>query len=311
MKRHIFIVSFAVALFSFSSCNLERYPLTDLSEETFWDDEDNASLALTSLYRGNITNGLEYTVSDFWSYHGMLFMEHLTDNAFDRRGESNLFFGISSGRLESDNSFVTNYWSSAYERIGLCNRFLEGIQNLADSDEKTRMIAEARFLRATQYHYLASYFKDVPLVTSVLTGEEANNVTKETQENILAWCVDEFREAAADLPRFSEISSSETGRACKQTALAFLGRTCMLQQDWASGASAYKEIIDLGDNSIHTSYSELFWSSTGTTNNENIFYIQYLENYFGCGMPQQGLSAKDGGWSLSNPAAGLFEAYEF
>ena len=80
----------------------------------------------------------------------------------------------------NNNSFIKNYWSSAYKRIGLCNRFLEGIANAPESEQKTRMIAEARFLRATQYHYLASYFKDVPLVTKTLTGEEANIVEKET-----------------------------------------------------------------------------------------------------------------------------------
>lgn len=207
-----------LASLSFSSCDLERLPLTDLSEENFWNDEKNAELALT---------------------------------------------------------------------------------------------AEARFLRATQYHYLASYFKDVPLVTTVLSGEEANTVKRSTQSEILAWCATEFKEAAADLPRFKDLASSETGRACKQAALAFLGRTCMLQKDWASGAAAYKEIIDYGDNDIHTSYPELFWPGTGVGNKENIFYIAYLENYFGCGMPQQVLPAKDGGWSLSNPSAGLFESYEF
>ena len=180
-----------------------------------------------------------------------------------------------------------------------------------ESDQNKRMIAEARFLRATQYHYLASYFKDVPLVTTVLSGEEANTVKRSTQSEILAWCATEFKEAAADLPRFKDLASSETGRACKQAALAFLGRTCMLQKDWASGAAAYKEIIDYGDNDIHTSYPELFWPGTGVGNKENIFYIAYLENYFGCGMPQQVLPAKDGGWSLSNPSAGLFESYEF
>lgn len=296
---------------AFTSCDLERYPLSSLSEETFWNDEKNAELALTALYRGNITNGLEYGVSDFWSYHGLLFMEHLTDNAYDRRGENHPFFQLSSGRLLNDNEFLEYYWTSAYSRIGKCNRFLEGIQTSADSEKKKRMIAEARFLRATQYHYLASYFKDVPLVTTPLNGEEANNVKKETQANILAWCVQEFREAANDLPRFSEITSSETGRVCKQAALAFLGRTCMLQQDWDAAADVYKEIIDYGDNDIHASYPELFWPGTGVGNKENIYYISYLENYFGCGMPQQGLSAKDGGWSLSNPSAGLFESYEF
>ena len=88
--------------------------------------------------------------------------------------------------------------------------------------------------------------------------EEANIVEKETQANILSWCVTEFKESAADLPRFKDIPNSETGRACKQAALAFWGRTCMLMQDWAGGAAAYKEIIDYGDNSIHPVYRELF-----------------------------------------------------
>ena len=104
MKRLKYI-AFTVLLASFSlqSCDLERYPLTDLSEDNFWTDDKNAELALTSLYRGSITNGLEYSVSDFWSYHGMLFMEHLTDNAYDRRGENNPFFNISSGKLLNNN----------------------------------------------------------------------------------------------------------------------------------------------------------------------------------------------------------------
>ncbi|WP_418987516.1 RagB/SusD family nutrient uptake outer membrane protein [Bacteroides heparinolyticus] len=312
MKRFIYIVlTVFSASFSFQACDLERYPLTDLSEDKFWNDDKNAELALTSLYRGSITNGVEFNVSDFWSYHGLLFMEHLTDNAYDRRGENNPFFSISSGKLLNNNAFIKNYWSSAYKRIGLCNRFLEGIATAPDSERKTRMIAEARFLRATQYHYLASYFKDVPLVTKTLSGEEANTVTKETQANILSWCITEFKEAAANLPRFKDIPNSQTGRACKQAALAFLGRTCMLKQNWAEGTAAYKEIISYGDNSIHPTYKELFMPETGVGNQENIFYISYLENYFGCGVPQHILPAKDGGWSLSNPSAGLFESYEF
>ena len=293
------------------SCDLERTPLTSLSSDNFWDNPKNATLALTAIYRGQISNGLEYNVSDFWSYQGLQFMDHMTDNAFDRRGENSPLFIFSSGKLQNNNGQLANYWSSAYKRIGRCNRFLDGLVNRADGAEKTRLVAEVRFIRATQYHYLASYFKDVPLVTEPLTGEESNNVTRETQANILKWCADEFMAAAADLPRFSAISGSETGRACKQAALAFAGRTYMLLHDWAAGAAAYKQIIDLGDNAIHPVYSELFLAGSGSSNRENIFYIEYLENFFGWGHPQQCLSAKDGGWSLSNPAAGLFEEYEF
>ena len=293
------------------SCDLERTPLTSLSSDNFWDNPTNATLALTGIYRNTITNGLEYNVTDFWSYQGLQFMDHMTDNAFDRRGENSPLFIFSSGKLQNNNAQLANYWTSAYKRIGRCNRFLEGVPNMEDGPTKTRLIAEVRFLRATQYHYLASYFKDVPLVTTPLTGEESNNVVKESQANILKWCATEFREAAADRPRFSQITGAETGRACRQAALAFAGRTYMLMHDWTNGAAVYKEIIDLGDNSIHTSYPDLFLAGTGSSNKENIFYIEYLENYFGWGHPQQCLSAKDGGWSLSNPAAGLFEEYEF
>ena len=88
-----------------------------------------------------------------------------------------------SGKLLNNNSFIKNYWSSAYKRIGLCNRFLEGIANAPESEQKPEWLPKPAFLRATQYHYLASYFKDVPLVTKTLTGEEANTVEKETQAN--------------------------------------------------------------------------------------------------------------------------------
>ena len=54
MKRLKYI-AFTVLLASFSlqSCDLERYPLTDLSEDNFWTDDKNAELALTSLYRAS------------------------------------------------------------------------------------------------------------------------------------------------------------------------------------------------------------------------------------------------------------------
>ena len=85
----------------------------------------------------------------------------------------------------------------------------------------------------------------------------------------------------------------------------------MLQKDWAGGAAAYKEIIDYVTMISMPKYSELFWPEPAWETRENIYYIAYLENFFGAGFPQQILSAKDGGGSLSNPSAGLFEAYEF
>ena len=47
MKSLKYIVALALAAGLFQACDLERYPLTDLSEETFWNSESNAKLIQT------------------------------------------------------------------------------------------------------------------------------------------------------------------------------------------------------------------------------------------------------------------------
>lgn len=53
-----------VALATLASCELDRYPLTNFSEDTFFDKEENTKLALIGLYRGGITYGVDYGASD-------------------------------------------------------------------------------------------------------------------------------------------------------------------------------------------------------------------------------------------------------
>ena len=57
-----------VALATLASCELDRYPLTNFSEDTFFDKEENTKLALIGLYRGGITYGVDYGASDWWAY---------------------------------------------------------------------------------------------------------------------------------------------------------------------------------------------------------------------------------------------------
>lgn len=93
---------------------------------------------------------------------------------------------MTDGTLMPNNAFIKNYWSNSYSKITRCNYFLEGIDNLNSAPEiVARFKAEARFLRATQYFYLSQFFGDVPLVTKVLTRDEANIVEKTSQRDIL------------------------------------------------------------------------------------------------------------------------------
>ena len=102
MKNRIYyLIGLLFLVVTFNSCDLDKEPLDQFSEDTFFDSPSNTDLALTSLYRGNITNGLEFSPSDWWSYQGLIMMEHISDNAFDRRGVTNPLFRISTGTLDA------------------------------------------------------------------------------------------------------------------------------------------------------------------------------------------------------------------
>lgn len=303
--------SVLAALILLGSCSLERNPLDEFAENEFWTNEDNALLAMTGIYKAKIGWGVEYSPTDWWSYGGLVLLELASDNGYDRRGASSNFHKMTDGTLLPNNTFVKNYWENSYTKIARSNRFLEGIEQLpASQDVINRFKAEARFLRATQYFYLSQYFQDVPLVLKTVDKEEANTVKKNSKEGIITFLVKEFTEAAKDLPRFKDLKNTETGRACKQASLAFLGRTLLADRKYGDAAKVYEEIISFGDNIIDPDYASIFLPANENST-ENIFSMQYLQDLAGNGMPQHAYPVKDGGWCLINSTASLFEAYRF
>ena len=88
---------------------LDRAPLDQFSSQTFWETEQNTMLALTGVYRGNIQMSVnptsaEFSATDWWSYHGLLYLEFATDNAYDRRGDNSGFNTLTNGTLTATKS---------------------------------------------------------------------------------------------------------------------------------------------------------------------------------------------------------------
>ena len=304
------VVVIAIVL-SVTSCSLDRYPLTSFSEETFLENEENAKLALVGLYRGGITYGVDYNVSDWWSYSAVIVLDGVSDFGYDKRQFNNDLGKLTSGQLTETNGWVKNLYQKPYKRIGACARFIEGLDKLdSASPEIERMKVEARFIRATQYFYLASYYHDVPLVTKVLTLDEANSVEKATRAEVLHYVASELTEVSTILPRFKDLLDSDRGRATAQAALVFLARTHLLSENFEAASAVCKQIIDWGDNALHSNYQKLFYPESAGSS-ELIFAIQGIDDLAGSGLPQHAYPIKDGGWCLVNANNHLFEAYDF
>jgi hypothetical protein len=302
----------------FSSCRkeLDKTPLDQFSNETFWTSESNVLLALTGVYRGNIQmsvnpTGAEFSATDWWSYHGLLYMEFATDNAYDRRGDNSGFNSLTNGALTSANSYISNYWNLSYARIARCNYFLENISKAPiDQAKIDRMVAETRFIRACQYFYLSQFFGNAPLVTKVLTLKEANVVTKATRQQLMDYAEAELKESAAALPRFAQLTGSERGRASAQAALSFLGRLYLGEQKFSEAANTYKQIIDNNENAIDPNFESLF-NGTNESSSEIIFATQYQQDLAPNAMQQHNYPAALGGYMLDCPLGSLVESFEF
>lgn len=312
MNKFINIVGIgAISLCMLGSCSMDRHPLTSFSEETFYNDEANLELALVGLYRGGITMGVDYNVSDWWAYSATILLDGASDIGYDRRGFTNDIGKLTAGTITETNLWVQNLYQKPYRRISACCRFIDGLSAIENKTaEMERMEAEARFIRAVQYFYLASYYHDVPLVTRTLSLEESNTVSKSSRAEVLQYAADELKAVAQILPRHKDLPGTELGRATAQAALGYLARTYLVMEDFKSAANACEQIISYGDNALDPNYQTLFYPS-GETSSEHIFATQYVDDLAGHGLPQHAYPIKDGGWCLVNISNHLFEAYDF
>lgn len=309
----VLCIFFASSLIMSCKKQLDTTPLDRFANDTFWSSETNARLAITGLYKGEIqmTSQAEFSPSDWWSYHGLLYLEFASDNAYDRRGDNSAFNKLSDGTLTNNIGILSDYWTLSYKRIARANFFLENVDKTPISPELlARFKAEARFIRACQYFYLSQYWGDAPLVTKTLTPDEANHVIKNKKQELVAFVERELQEAANDLPSYGKLPAAERGRATKQAAYAFLGRLQLAEKSYAVAIKTYENIINANENSIDPNYTSLF-DGSNESSKEIIFATQYLIDLAGNGMFQHNFPAIAGGWHLHCPLGSLVESYTF
>ena len=177
---------------------------------------------------------------------------------------------------------LDNVWGDMYEGIRAVNLFLAESAGQDFPDERFNenygeIMAqfamypyEARFLRAFFYFELIKRYRNVPLITRVLTVEEAKSVTQSSFQDVVSFIVKECDEVAAALPvdygNFS--SAKETGRATRGAALALKSRVLLYAASplhnsannsnlWVESAKASKAIIDAGWYSLEANYSNI------------------------------------------------------
>jgi hypothetical protein len=267
---------------------LSSNPSDQYTEDNFWQTQEQAQAALTSVYatlRGTPENLIFYS-------------PQLTPNAvrFDNPGG---WRAIARGLAQTTNPLFQSTWSDSYEGIGRANTLLGNVDQVnADEAAIEQMKAEAKFLRAYYYSILVNKFGGVPLITSPPNVEEQEEAPRNSESEVVSQILKDLNDAASVLP-----VENDPGRATKGAALALEARVLLYQSRWEEAAAAAKRVMEMDEYALFPNYRELFMLEN-EGNSEVIWDIQYKTPEFNHGF--------DNAVTLHSnvaPTKGLVDAY--
>jgi len=333
MKK-IFASIIAISLFAACSKEfLERSPVDEQTETSFYQTPDQALQALVAVYN-------QLNIGDYDNIH--LVSELASDNCFGGGGTSDLVWK-QWDRFQEASNMNLGLWQKYYTGIYRANVLLSKIDGVnwgTDSTLKNTYIAEARFLRAYFYFDLARFFGNVPLATKPLTVSEYN-MPQATPADVYKQIAEDLQFAAEKLPTvaYQGIPTSNYGRVTKWAAQALIGRVFLYYTGYynqndlagvvtkAQAASYLENIINAGGYGLVDSFPRLWQASAasfvGEDNKETIWSIKFTHKGLGnwdqhngnrmqvdIGIRSQVLNPYYKGWGAGTVNSKLWNAYD-
>jgi hypothetical protein len=332
----------AVSISLLASCvDLDKAPLTEISEENLWTDPALVQAFVNSRYN-QIGHG--------WTESMQSSVVDETELTWLRGCEVTNFARITPSDLGRMNGgwwgWDNRSWDTKWKNISNCNIFFERIDEVPFADEglKNRLKGEVRFIRVLEYNDLITRWGGVPLITNSYTIgdiDEIKNQVRASYEDCVKFMVDELDDAAGELP--ATYSGNDYGRATSVAALALKSRILLYaasdlmnidvkmpevgytnpdSQRWAKAAQAadgalkaalvngyglYKQLSDPAAN-----YQKLFLDNT-SANTEVIFARMGTASNLGeslTSLEQYNFANGFGGWSGNCPLQELVDDYE-
>lgn len=281
------------------ACNedfLDKQPTNALTNQTFWVNTSNAEKAVTGCY--------QFLGDDWWK----TFLTAATDDSYAWSNWPCDILYAGNGSATSSLGTFNHFWSFYYQAIAACNNVIDNIDNISDMDpnERNRMVAEVKVIRAYAYQQLVGLYGDVPLITSLATSPEEYYVERTNASEVMDFISQDLASIANDLPEPSQLT--EKGRITKGAALALKARIDLYNENYTQAAEAAKQVMDMADYIIDPDYASLF-NGTNEESKEIILAAQYIETHKSAiatwvGMPSVG------GWSEVVPLQSLVDTYE-
>jgi hypothetical protein len=269
---------FIGGLFSCSD-GLDLDPVDQLTGSKFPQTDADAIAAVNGIYQANeLSTRFGYTID---------LPSDLTVTGENPNGDAGF---LSSQQWEPFNSYITYMWETFYAGITNANVLID---NLEKPESKitpalaTRLIGEAKFLRAYYYQYAVQFWGEVPLVLHKGENDEGEGLTRADIDDVYRQIEADLKDAALRLPHVSGYSGSDRGRATWGAAKTLLSKIYLV---WGQTSPAYDEtqrkglyknaidaateVIESGDYKLEEDYAQN-WSVENRNGKESIFATQH------------------------------------
>lgn len=312
MKKYI--LSIAIALGVITGCK------KSFINQDPYQASINASLFYTSLSQCNTSTQVCYRYIDWdswWQTQNFRFLagEAASDNAWignTYQSTHASWDAVAHYTIDAGNDRNEGHWVELYKAIGIFNGAIAGI-NGATIEEKNKQqyIAELKFLRAWNYFDLVRNWGGVPIVTKILAPSQ--HIARSSVKECYDFIISELRGCITALPQKSAYVASDKFRASKGAALTLLAKVYLYSEDWANAETTAKQVIDLGDYNLETSFGGL-WNYNYRNGVESIFEIQNSSSQVPA-LPNNGYvvpmnSVADGGWGYISLTSDLENAFK-
>jgi len=179
---------------------------------------------------------------------------------------------IDNFSFSTTNSNLSNEWGNFYEGITNCNLVLANVPSIQmDTALRSRLLGEARFLRAWYYFMLVNIYQNVPIVLTPLTPAQMQ-ITQSPAKVIYETVIEpDLLAALSVLP--AAYTGADIGRATSGAAASLLAKVYLYQEKWDSSLTWSNLVINSGQYSLMPLYPQDF-DANHKNNIESIFEVQ-------------------------------------
>lgn len=293
-----------------SSCtNLEVTPTSLITKENFYKTQADAIASVTAVYAS-----LSIDQNDQSLFGRNLYF--LTDMGSDyaaagASATNPQVRAISSLTHDATTDRVQVAWRQIYDGINRANLAIDNIPNVqGDAVIKTRLINEAKFIRALLYFQAVRLWGGVPIVlhqpNSIDIG--ALKTSRATVDQVYAQIILDLTDAQ-NLP--ATYTGSDVGRATSGAAKSILTKVYLTQKNWSSTITKAREVINSGTYALFPNFADIF-NKTKKNGIEHIFSVQFEPNLKGNGASGSTFqSTSFTGFTATEPADIISDVAQF